>query len=172
MNCTAPDNPNSLRFCNDRDNDIPFSVQFKLAGSYPLPYGIQLSGSFQSNQSPSSSRTMVIVPGSSRYPASCPAPCPAGQVVLATGFQPASITVPLLPSSATFVERINQLDLKLAKNFKVSRFTVSPQLEIFNINNSDAIISYVSTSALSSSYLFANSIMQPRMIGVSVQVKW
>ncbi len=172
VNCTAPDNPNSLRFCNDRDNDIPFSVQFKLAGSYPLPYGIQLSGSFQSNQSPSSSRTMVIVPGSSRYPASCPAPCPAGQVVLATGFQPASITVPLLPSNSTFVERINQLDLKLAKNFKVSRFTVSPQLEIFNINNSDAIISYVSTSALSSSYLFANSIMQPRMIGVSAQVKW
>ncbi len=171
-NCAAADNPNTLRFCDDDQNDIPFSVQFKLAGSYPLPYGIQLSGSFQSNQSPSSTRTMVITRGSSRYPATCPAPCPAGQVILPTSFQPASITVPLLPASATFVERINQLDLKLQKTFQVNRVSISPQLEIFNINNSDAIISYLTTNALSSSYLYANSIMQPRMIGVGAQVKW
>ena len=52
VNCTSPDNPNTVRFCDDMQNNIPFSKQFKLAGSYPLPYGIQLSGSFQSNQSP------------------------------------------------------------------------------------------------------------------------
>jgi hypothetical protein len=115
---------------------------------------------------------MTITRGSTRYPSNCPAPCPAGQVILPSSFQPASINVELEAPHATFTERINQLDLKVAKNFKVNRFTVSPQLEIFNINNSDAIISYVSTSALSSSYLYANSVMQPRMIGVSAQVKW
>jgi hypothetical protein len=172
VNCTAPDNPNSLRFCDDRENDIPFSVQFKIAGNYPLPYGIQLSGSFQSNQSPSSNRRMTITRGSTRYPSTCPAPCPAGQIILPSTFQPASLTVELLPPNATFVERINQLDLKVAKNFKVNRFTFSPQLEIFNVNNTDAIISYLSTNSLASTYLFANSVMQPRMIGVSAQVKW
>jgi hypothetical protein len=171
-NCTAPDNPNSLRFCDDTQSDVPFGKQFKIAGSYPLPYGVQLSGSFQSNQGATSNRRMTITRGSTRYPSNCPAPCPAGQVILPSSFQPASLNVELEAPHATFTERINQLDLKVAKNFKVNRFTISPQLEIFNINNSDAIISYVSTSALSSSYLFANSVMQPRMIGVSAQVKW
>jgi hypothetical protein len=174
VNCTAPDNPNSLRFCDDRQNDVPFSFQFKLAGSYPLPFGIQFSGSFQSSQGPSSSRTMVITRGSTKYPANCPGACAsvAGQVILPTTFQPASLTVNLLPSNSTFVERINQLDLKVQKSFKVNRFTILPTLEMFNVNNSDAIISYVTTNALSSSYLYANSIMQPRMIGVGAQVKW
>ena len=50
--------------------------------------GIQLSGSFQSNQSPSGScchdiattQYMGITRGTTRYPANCPAPCPAGAV--------------------------------------------------------------------------------------------
>ncbi len=172
INCTAPDNPNSLRFCDETQLGVPFSKQFKLAGNYPLPYGIQLSGSFQTTQGPSSTRTMIVTRGSSRYPSNCPAPCPAGAVILPTSFQPASITLNLEAPSATFVQRINQLDVKLQKTFKVNRFTVSPQLEIFNINNSDAIISFVSTNALSASYLYPNSIMQPRMIGLAAQVKW
>ena len=41
------DDPNSLRYCDLSELDIPYSAQFKLAGSYPLPYDIQLSGSWQ-----------------------------------------------------------------------------------------------------------------------------
>jgi hypothetical protein len=182
-NCTAPDNPNYLLFCDDRQNDVPFSVQFKIAGNYPLPYGIQLSGSFQSNQSPSgtfgttnaniaTAQYMAITRGTTRYPANCPAPCPAGAVILPATFQPATISVPLTSATAYFLERINQLDLKVQKNFTVSRFTVSPQLEVFNLNNSAAMISTTTNNVLSSSYRYANSIMQPRMIGVGAQVKW
>jgi len=54
----------------------------------------------------------------------------------------------------------------------VQRVTVSPQLEVFNVNNSSAMISTVSNNVLSTSYRYANSIMQPRMIGVGAQVKW
>ena len=43
---------------------------------------------------------------------------------------------------------------------------------MFNVNNSDAIISTVTNNVLSSSVGFANSVMQPRMIGVGAQVKW
>jgi hypothetical protein len=187
VNCTtAFDDPNEYRFCDDRDNDIPFGKQFKIAGSYPLAYGIQLSGSFQSNDSPSSTRTMLATrstnPASaSRYPTDCPSPCPAGAVILdPTVFFQTSVTTPLEAASGTRVERINQLDIKVQKNFKVNRFTISPVLEIFNLNNSDAIISYVSTNYLTRNltnqaaggYLKPNSIMQPRMIGVGAQVKW
>src|SRR6185295_2898430 len=52
VNCTAPDNPNSLRFCDDRENDIPFRKTLKLAGSYPVKWGVVVSAAFQSNQGP------------------------------------------------------------------------------------------------------------------------
>lgn len=47
-----------------------------------------------------------------------------------------------------------------------------PVLEVFNLNNSDAIISYVTTNALSASYLAPNSIMQGRMFGAGVTTRW
>jgi hypothetical protein len=182
-NCSAQDNPNYLLFCDDKQNDIPFSRQFKIAGNYPLPWGIQLSGSFQTNQSPSgtfgtttasiaTATYMSVTRGTTRYPTNCPAPCPAGAVILPTTFQPATAAIPLVAANGSFLDRINQLDLKVQKTFKVNRFTVSPQFEVFNVNNSSAMISTVSQNVLSTSYHYANSIMQPRMMGVGAQVKW
>ena len=46
VQCEVED-PNSLRFCDQRELDIPHLTQFKLAGTYPLPYGIQISGTWQ-----------------------------------------------------------------------------------------------------------------------------
>jgi len=43
---------------------------------------------------------------------------------------------------------------------------------VFNVNNSDAIISYVTTNALAATYLAPNSIMQGRMFGVGVTTRW
>jgi hypothetical protein len=173
VNCTAPDNPNSLRFCNDKENDIPFNKNLRLAGSYPLPYGVTFSASLQSNASPNSSRSMVFTRGGTRYPASCPAPCPAGQIIGPTSVMgQSSLTIALEPAGATRVERITQFDFKLAKTFRVNRVSVSPTFEMFNVNNSDAIISYITTNSLSSSFLHPNSIMQPRMIGIGAQVRW
>ena len=47
-----------------------------------------------------------------------------------------------------------------------------PTFEVFNVNNSDAIISYVTTNVLSATYLAPNSIMQGRMYGVGVVTRW
>jgi hypothetical protein len=187
-NCNVPDNPNNVRFCDDRDNNVPFSKQFKVSGSYPLPWGLQFSGSFQTTQGPSgtfgftnaniaTTQYMLITRGATRYPANCPSPCPAGQVILPSSFlggplSPTQLYVPLTPANAYFIQRISQLDLRLTKNFRMSRFTVAPTIEMFNLNNSSAMISVVTNNALSPSYRYANSIMQPRMLGVGVQVRW
>jgi hypothetical protein len=170
VNCTNPDDPNETIFCNDKENSIPFRKGLKLAGSYPLPWGVTLSGSLQSNESPTSARSIVFT-RTSRYPANCPAPCPAGALIAPTLNQ-SSLTIPLVATRATFVERITQLDLKASKTFRINRVTVSPTVEAFNINNSDAIISYQSTNSIAAAYLAPNSIMQGRMIGVGAQVKW
>jgi hypothetical protein len=117
----------------------------------------------------------MVYTKATRYPSTCPAPCPAGQLIVPAtlAFAQASQTTALEPDAATRVERINQLDLKFAKNFRVQRFTVAPTLEIFNIFNADTIVSYVSTNSLAGSgYLKPNSIVQGRLIGIGAQVRW
>ena len=182
--CTSPDDPNYLavgstttfageRFCDDFALDIPWKKQFKLSGTRSIGWGFELSMAFQSNQSPTSTRVMTVTRGATRYPAGCPAPCPAGQLIMPTAtFGQSTMTVLLDPQRATFVERINQLDFKLSRRFRIGRFSVLPVVEVFNLNNSDAIISYVSTNALSATYLAPNSIMQGRMLGAGLTTRW
>jgi hypothetical protein len=180
VNCTSPDNPNSIRFCDDRQNGVPFNKNFKMAGSYPMPYGITLSAAFQSQvgnairnmAAATGGEAMTATRGATRYPANCPSPCPANAVILPTTFQPATLTVLLVPNATVFTERINQLDVKVSKTFRRGRVAVSPTLEVFNINNSDAVISYVSTNVLAASYLRPNSILQGRIIGVGLNTRW
>jgi hypothetical protein len=173
--CTAPDDPNTLRFCNDHENNVPFRKNFKLSGTVPLPWGINMSAVFQSNHGTASSRTLVATRGATRYPANCPAPCPAGQVILpSTVFGQTTMTVNLVDGDTVYTDRITQLDLRFGRTFQMGRLRVVPSLEIFNMNNSDAIITFASTNSLNagSSYLRPNSIMQPRMIGFNVQTRW
>jgi hypothetical protein len=187
--CTAPDDPNYLSptptipqnttnyagkaFCDDFALDIPWKKGLKLAGTVPVGFGIDFSVALQSNESPNSTRTMSVTRGVTRYPANCPAPCPAGQIIMPTGvFGQPSLIVYLEPARATFVERITQLDFKVSRTFRLGRVTVLPTLEVFNVNNSDAIISYVTTNALAATYLSPNSIMQGRLYGVGVTTRW
>ena len=65
-----------------------------------------------------------------------------------------------------------QLDFKVARTFRFGRVQVLPTFEVFNINNSDAIISYITTNVLSATFLAPNSIMQGRMYGVGVVTRW
>ena len=41
--CDEPSNPNNLLYCDQRKSGIPYQTSFKIAGNYPLPWGIQLS---------------------------------------------------------------------------------------------------------------------------------
>jgi hypothetical protein len=187
--CTAPDDPNYLSptptipqnttnytgraFCDDFALDIPWRKGIKLAGTTPVAWGIDFSVALQSNESPSSTRTMNVTRGITRYPADCPSPCPANQIIMPTGvFGQPSLIMYLEPARATFVERITQLDFKVSRTFRVGRVSVLPVFEVFNVNNSDAIISYVTTNALAATYLAPNSIMQGRMFGVGVTTRW
>jgi len=173
VDCNNPDNPNNDRFCDDHDNEIPFKKNFRLAGSYPLMWGLTLSGSLQSNAGVDRGITYTVARGTSTYPANCPAPCPAGSVILPTAnWHTATATLTLVPSGAMFNERIHQVDLKLTRSFRVNRVTISPVLEIFNVYNADTIVTYVSTVYNNASYERPNSIVQGRMIGIGTTVRW
>jgi hypothetical protein len=178
VNCTAPDNPNSLRFCDQTNLEegysVPFRKTLKLAGSIPIPWGFTLSAALQSNVVGGHANSLEFT-STTNYPASCAAPCPAGQrVVQPTGVMTqTSLTIALDPTPTVLDERITQLDFKVQRTFRFGRVSVLPTLEVFNINNSDAIISYQGTNYLApGSYMAPNSIMQPRMVGVGATVRW
>lgn len=175
--CTSPDDPNfggnGQGPCDEFQLDIPYRPQYKLSGTKDIGWGVNLAVSFQNNSSPASSRVMTVTRGATRYPATCPSPCPAGQIVMpTTAFAQPSLTYNLEAVRATQVERIVQLDFKVSRTFRVSRVTILPTFEVFNVNNSDAIISYITTNVLSSAYLAPNSIMQGRMYGLGVVTRW
>lgn len=181
--CTAPDDPNyttgtanvfnGAALCDDFALDIPWRPQVKISGTKEIGYGVNVSMSFQNNSSPTSSRIMTVTRGSTRYPANCPSPCPAGEIIMPTAvFGQTTMSYMLESARQSSVERIVQLDLKVARTFRFGRVQVLPTLEVFNLNNSDAIISYVNTNVLSSGYLAPNSIMQGRMYGFGVVTRW
>jgi hypothetical protein len=191
-NCTVGrlQNPNLAIYCDDFNQPngykIPYARNLRLNGSYQLPwYGILVAANLQSNdggalpQSYTITRTTRYPEGSASFLAvnqpapACPSPCTPGAFVLSTLNQ-ASQAIPLRPNSVVRGERLNQLDLKLSKTFKVGRATISPNLEAFNINNTDKVITYGSTSyAISTgTYLKPNSITQGRILGVGAAVRW
>ena len=187
MNCTAPDNPNFLRFCDERHLEdgfsIPWRKNLRLAGSYPAPWGITLSGSLQSNRgvaigtAPGSTTTppnsaSYAVGATTRYPSNCLSPCPAGALVIGPSLTVTTLTVPLVPYLVNVADRINQLDVKASRTFRMGHITVSPAIEAFNLLNPDQVVSYVSTGYATSSYLRPNSIVQGRIIGLAVQTRW
>ena len=173
VTCTAPDDPNTLRLCDDHQNNIPYRKNFVMSGNVQLPFQINLSAAIQSKHGQISTRNMAVTRGTTVYPATCPAPCPAGQVIMPTSvFGQTSLTVQLVDQDSVFTERVNQFDLKISRTFRFGGLTVMPTFEAYNLNNSDAIISYVSTSAISTSYLRPNSIMQSRFYGLGFVTRW
>ncbi len=219
--CDEADNPNQLRFCDDANLDahlpagdpargyrLPYLTSGKLSGTVPLPYGITLSGSFQSNMgypnrslttSRTSGGTAWLLTSTSTYPTlngqpycpGCPngvAPWTANQRVVPGGIRgtatTTSLTIQLIPYGAEeqHTDRLNQLDIKLAKTFTIGRLKLAPQLEMFNILNANPVILQRSTlygpPPVVGGVVQPNTFNQPsgilngRIIGIGAQMRW
>jgi hypothetical protein len=84
----------------------------------------------------------------------------------------ADLQIRLSPSQTEFHDRINQLDLRIAKTFEVGRLRLQAQLETFNLFNSDAIVTYRSVNFGTASYFQPSVVLQGRIIGIGMQARW
>jgi hypothetical protein len=165
MCSAATTNPNFLVYCDQSKYGIPWRTQFKLVGTYPLPWwGIQLSGSLQAlpgyilyntnstplqqgsitnpNASlnlPNGASTVFTVTPATRYTV-CPgnsaaAGCVVGALVI-QGMNQSSLNVPLIPTGTELTPRINQVDLSVGKRFAFERLRIEPKIDLFNAFNS------------------------------------
>jgi hypothetical protein len=177
LGTTIATDPNTLRFCDERELDIPFRHEIKFAGSYTLPYDVQVNAAFQTYTNVSNAaanptgarRAQWNLTRTTRYPADCPAPCPAGALV-APNLTLANLEVPLIAPGTQFLPRHNQLDLGIRKLFRVRNIQVSGQFDIFNATNSNLIKTELQT--FGPSLFRPSSILQPRTLRLAAQMRF
>jgi hypothetical protein len=128
--CDVAD-PNATWYCNDYDFDVPWRTTFKMSGMYPLPYGIRLSGVFQSTAGDRINQTYTLTPA----------------VFLAQTGVPLSVSsitgLRLSEPGSVYAERVNQLDFTFAKTWITRGIRLTPEVSLFNALNANPIVSQV-----------------------------
>ena len=125
--CDVTD-PNSTWHCNDYDFDVPFRTTFKMSGMYPLPYGIRLSGVFQSTAGDRINQTYQVTPTNFLAQTGVP----MGQ---------SSVTLRLSEPGSVYADRVNQLDFTVAKTWITRGIRLTPEVSLFNALNANPIVS-------------------------------
>jgi hypothetical protein len=171
-NCDV-DDPNSLRFCDQRELDMPYLTQFKVSASYPLPLGVQISGNWQgypgqpggtARQDATYDQTISRV-----IDTSLNVNYVVDRTIIPSLVQ-TSVTVPLIKPGTKYLPRWNQVDVRLAKRFGVGRIRMQGQLDIFNILNSSSVLSV--TETYGSSLDRPTAILQGRLFAAGLQMSF
>jgi len=195
----ATTNPNFLLYCDQSKSGIPWRTQFKISGTYPLPWwGIQISGALQAlpgyilgtqalTQGGAGAPNLTAVNGAGSIftvtPATKYTVCPGnsaqnGCVVGAPvipGMNMGSLNVPLVAPSTELTPRLKQVDLSFAKKISWERFQFNPKLDIFNaFNSSDyfTVRSLTYSTAAGAAYLQPGSILQGRILRLGAVINW
>lgn len=141
------------RFCDERRLDIPFRHDFKLAGTLPLPYDFEFSGtivSFAGNES----QTVWDVPIS----------------VFPNRQRTQPVTIRLTPPGTKYLDRWNQVDVAFKRNFRVRRYAFTAQADVYNALNASPVTTL--TQQFGARLDFPNTILQGRLLRLVAQVKF
>jgi hypothetical protein len=195
----STNDPNALRYCDQSGKlfqnlgtnaSIPYRSEFKIAGNFPLRWGIQLSTALQIVPEDPKTVTWSIT-NTTRYPYDCSVPgCTPGALVVPAGvtIRNASETIPLVSPGTRYLDRVVQLDLGVRKIFRIGeRISVAPQIDIFNVNNSSAVLTEAQALGTSGTNTFSGlvstfkdggpggtpqTLLAPRLLRLSVQMKF
>jgi hypothetical protein len=96
---------------------------------------------------------------------------PAAQVAAVLGRpvagNPANVTVNLLEPGTRYGDRINQLDFRAAKVLRFAGTRATVGVDIYNMLNSDAVLSYNNTFVPNGTWLQPISVLTGRMARIS-----
>ena len=147
--------------------NLPRHHEFKVHGSIPIKWGVVASASLtslrlQGGFSPNGSTSVVVNNGylprtwsinnATRYPVDCSS-CPkvasttnpgvlVGALVNPTMPAGQSISLNLVAPGEVLTDRLNQLDIGIKRVFKFKeRYKLEPEVQFFNLMNSNAVIS-------------------------------
>ncbi|HUR33322.1 MAG TPA: TonB-dependent receptor [Vicinamibacterales bacterium] len=131
--------PNQLRFCDQTQYSIPYAKTVKLTWAYPLPWDVRFSGVFQSADGFNTSAP----------PAPLLAQSPDNHMRLYTynvtrtqlpALVQSNVSVFLDEPGTVMMPRVTQLDLAFSKSVTVGKFRLTPQVDVFNATNNNAVL--------------------------------
>jgi hypothetical protein len=156
---TLAGSPQLQSYC---DVKPPFQPNVKFLVSYVLPwYGIQAGAAFQSIPGPQITASYVatnaqIAPSLGRN--------------LAAGVN-GTATIPLIPPATEYGDRLNQLDLRVTKRFRLPQGrSIQGNVDLYNSLNSDAMIGQVLTYG--PIWLKPSNVLQARFVKFSLQFQF
>jgi hypothetical protein len=167
--CANNDNPNGVltadrytganvaaggAFCDQAAFDMPFRHEFKMAGSVPVRWGIDLAAVIQSYAG--SERVITWEP-------------PAGAFA-SVGGRTRTETVVVTEPGSLYYPRYNQVDFNVKKTFRAGRKTFSGQIDWFNLLNGNAV--FTRNSQVGASLGQIQTILQGRLTRLAFQMKW
>jgi hypothetical protein len=161
VTCADLSDPNTFRYCDHSELDIPFRHSFKLSGSYPLPFGLVLGASAVSNAGHLLGN--LVPDGSSNVNWSVPAN-------LFPGGRTRSVTVKLIPPGSKYLERWNQLDLQLKRVFSTGRVQFEPGIDIYNVFNGNVVL--VENQNYGAQLGQPQRVLQGRLLRVTAQINF
>ena len=148
-----------VEYCH---NESGWQPQLKFLANYELPwYGVRVSGNFQSLPGPAI-QAGVIYTGA-QLAAALGRPFSAG----ATGQKTVNVFTP----NTVFGDRLNQLDIRLAKIFKIGNGTLDADFDLYNAFNSDASLALTSAynGTNGGAWLKPTAIIQGRIFKAGVR---
>ena len=152
---TKVDNPSPL-YCHTQE---AFQSQVKLTGSCMIPrIDLRVSGSLQNTPGP---------PITASYVAQLAEVQPSLGRPLAGGAR--NVTVNVVEPGTIYGDRITQVDLRIAKILQIGSIRATPQLDLYNLLNSNAV------TTLSNAYATwqrPQAIMPARFIKVGLQLNF
>ena len=155
--CYVVDSPQALLNCRTAP---PFQTQVKLIGVYPVPFaGIQASATYQSLPGPQITASRIytnaeVLPSLNRNLAAGPN---------------GTVSVPLIAPGTMYNDRLNQVDFRLSKIFRMSGGRrIQANMDLFNLFNVSAVLAQNNTYG--SSWLRPTTIVQGRLLKFGGQI--
>ena len=87
---------------------------------------------------------------------------------IAPGLTQTTVNVRLNEPGSVFLDRVNQVDFAISRDFQLGRARVRPQIDIFNALNNNAITQVNTT--FGPSLLLPVSVLNPRLIRLNVRI--
>jgi hypothetical protein len=164
--------PDGTRACHQ---NLSYRPDFKLVGSYTLPFDIQFSGTYQFVRGIQNAAAV----GAANAPSILATwtAMPASATTLGRAYSAGATTKSVNLMSVGYdygPNNLNQLDLQVAKAFKVNGYRFRVSLDTYNILNSNwpfAVTNTFSTAA-TSAWLRPTNVLQARFIKLGMQFEF
>jgi outer membrane receptor protein involved in Fe transport len=136
--------------------DTAFLTQVKLLGSYTIPgIDVRLAGSFQSIPGPPIQAQLVV-----------PTAVAARSLGRPLAGDAANVTVNIIDPGTVYGERLNQLDVRVSKLFRLGTMRTTVNLDVNNVMNVNPV---TAESPVYTIWRRPQSILLPRFAKISMQ---